>query len=111
MQEVIARMTHMNFEATLAVMLLGCVEVLLGVAVYKKIEGNKEIEDKIFSFVDDYVLELLVRIPITPLQNKICSYRLGDRDIKIMSRKGYKIFDGDKGRFVREIPEALKLRI
>ncbi len=65
--------------------------------------------DAIDAFVENYLLDMLVRIPW--LENRIRSYRLTEKDIKIMSSKGYKIFDGDKGRFVKEIPEVLKQRM
>ena len=56
--------------------------------------------------IDAYVLELFVWIPW--LENRIRSHRLLERDIEAMSRKGYRIFDGNKGRFVKEIPEAAR---
>src|SRR3954462_7391344 len=109
MQEIITRMTHMNFETASTVILVGCVEVLLGVAVYKILEKNNMLFEKIDLFVEDYILEPFVGL--LWLENRICSYRLGEKDIEAMSKKGYKIFDGDKGRFVREIPEVLKRRM
>ena len=56
-------------------------------------------------FIDAYILEFLVWIPW--LENRIRSHRLTEKDIQTMSAKGYKVFDGDKGRFVKEIPQAL----
>jgi hypothetical protein len=61
---------------------------------------------EIDGFIDDYILELFVWIPW--LENRIRSHRLTEKDI--MSRKGYTIFDGDKGRFVKELPPAVRLR-
>ena len=60
---------------------------------------------EIDGFIDDYILELFVWIPW--LENRIRSHRLGEDDIEAMSKKGYRYFDGDKGRFVKEIPQAL----
>jgi hypothetical protein len=50
------------------------------------------------------LLELFVKIPW--FENPIRSYRLQEKDIKAMSKKGYRIFDGDKGRFVKEWPKS-----
>jgi hypothetical protein len=44
------------------------------------------------------------------LENRIRSHRLSQKDINAMSRKGYRIFDGDKGRFVRKLPPAAMAR-
>lgn len=60
---------------------------------------------QIDGFMDEYILELFVWIPW--LENRIRSHRLSEKDIKAMSRKGYKIFDGDKGRFVKNLPPAV----
>jgi hypothetical protein len=55
--------------------------------------------DNIFdTFIDDYILEFFVNIPL--FENPIRSYRLGENDIKIMSNKGYPVFDANKGKFV-----------
>jgi len=57
-------------------------------------------------FINNYILELVVWIPF--LENRIRSYRLYKRDIQAMSAKGYWVFDGDKGRFVKEVsPKAI----
>ena len=57
--------------------------------------------DKIDTFIEEYLLELFVGIP--SLENSIRSYRLEEKDIKIMGEKGYRVFNADKGRFVREL--------
>ena len=57
--------------------------------------------EKINTLIEDYFLELFVGIPW--LENSIRSYRLGEKDIKIMGIKGYPVFDATKGRFVREL--------
>jgi hypothetical protein len=36
------------------------------------------------------------------IRNIFRSYRLSEHDIKVMSSKGYHIFDADVGRFVKE---------
>jgi hypothetical protein len=90
-----------NFETTIAIVITAIAEILVGVWVYKKIENNEAIKDKIALFVEDYILELFVHIPIPWLQNRICSYRLGEKDIEFMSKRGYNIFNGE--RFVKEI--------
>jgi hypothetical protein len=63
---------------------------------------------EIDGFIDDYILELFVWIPW--FENGIRSHRLSEKDIKAMSRKGYKVFDGDTGRFVKEFPPAVLSR-
>jgi hypothetical protein len=57
--------------------------------------------DNIDALIEEYLLELLVGIPW--LENSIRSYRLGEQDIQIMGEKGYRVFDADKGRFVRDL--------
>jgi hypothetical protein len=100
-KEIIAVVTPDNFETTRAIVVTAIAEILVGVWVYRKIENNEAIQNKIALFVEDYILELFVHIPIPRLQNKICSYRLGEKDIDFMSKKGYNIFNGE--RFVKEI--------
>jgi hypothetical protein len=100
-KEIIAVATPDNFETTRAIVVMAIAEILVGVWVYRKIENNEAIQNKVDLFVEDYILELFVHIPIPSLQNKICSYRLGEKDIEFMSKKGYNIFNGE--RFVKEI--------
>jgi hypothetical protein len=64
---------------------------------------------QIDGFIDEYILELFVWIPW--LENRIRSHRLSEKDIKAMSDKGYKIFDGEKGRFVNEWPASSRFCI
>jgi hypothetical protein len=64
---------------------------------------------QIDGFIDEYILELFVWIPW--LENRIRSHRLHEKDIKAMSDKGYKIFDGEKGRFVNEWPASSRFCI
>jgi hypothetical protein len=100
-KEIIAVATPDNFETTIAIVVTAIAEILVGVWIYRKIENNEAIQNKVALFVEDYILELFVHIPIPWLQNKICSYRLGEKDIEFMSKKGYNIFNGE--RFVKEI--------
>jgi hypothetical protein len=90
-----------NFETIRAIVVLAMAEILIGVWVYRQLEHDEAIQKKVALFVDDYILELFVNIPIPGLQNKICSYRLGEKDIEFMSKKGYNIFNGE--RFVKGI--------
>jgi hypothetical protein len=68
----------------------------------------EEHQPQIDEFIDDYILELFVNVPW--LDNRIRSHRLREKDIKIMSAKGLKVFDGDKGRFVKELPRTVTSR-
>jgi hypothetical protein len=88
-----------NIGAIPVMIAVGIIQIIAAAWIYKKIKDN------IDPFIDDCILELLVKIPITRLQNEICSYRLGVRDIEIMSQKGYKVFDADKGRFIKTSDE------
>jgi hypothetical protein len=60
--------------------------------------------DEAVNFLDDLLLEPFVKIPW--LENPIRSYRLQEKDIKAMSKKGYRIFDGEIRRFVKEWPKS-----
>jgi hypothetical protein len=100
-KEIIAVATPDNLETTIAIVVTAIAEILIGVWVYRKIEHDEAIQKKVALFVKDTILELFVHIPIPGLQNKICSYRLGEKDIEFMSEKGYSIFNGE--RFVKGI--------
>jgi hypothetical protein len=63
--------------------------------------------NKMNAFIEDYLLEFFVGIPW--LENSIRSYRLGEKDIKIMGEKGYRVFDANKGRFVRELLKSISI--
>jgi hypothetical protein len=59
-----------------------------------------------YRIIENYILNLLVLLPA--YENRIRSYRLGEEDIKAMSKKGYTVFDADKQRFVKPSKEFLK---
>jgi hypothetical protein len=46
-------------------------------------------------------MKRLIRL-LEYIENIFRSYRLSKYDIKVMSSKGYHIFDAGKGRFVKE---------
>jgi hypothetical protein len=98
-----------NIENAIIIIGIGILEVLFGIWLFNKLVNNIAVYnffDKINPVIDDFVFELLVHIPW--LENRARSSRLGKEDIEAMSKKGYNIFDADKGRFVKEIPEAMK---
>jgi len=100
-KKIIAVATPDNIETTRAIVVTAIAVILVGVWVYRKLENDEAIQKKIALFVENNILELFVHIPIPGLQNKICSYRLGEKDIEFMSEKGYNIFNGE--RFVKVI--------
>ncbi len=94
----------MNMEIAISIIGVGYIKILFGIWLYKKLDKSEvmyKIIDKTNLFIEDYILELFVGIPW--LENRIRSYRLGEKDIEAMAKKGYNIFDADKGRFVQKL--------
>jgi hypothetical protein len=52
---------------------------------------------------------IMIKTVIDLPENLYRSHRLGDEDIKAMSKKGYTVFDADKGRFVRPSAQFIKM--
>ena len=68
--------------------------------------GRKEVNPTRYMILK--TIYMLCKTLIDLPENLYRSYRLGDEDIKAMSKKGYTVFDADKGRFVRPSAEFLK---
>ena len=52
---------------------------------------------------------MIFKTVIEYFENLYRSHKLRDVDIKAMSKKGYTVFDADKGRFVKPSAQFLKM--